>query len=307
MWIAGLMGLVMVTSLLWLAAGFRAAPLPPPPLLVGELPAASPPPTMAMFQLPTGVIHRRAAVAYRGGSFRERRDFAMTAVLVRHPRGDFLIDTGFGRQIEAHFRSMPALFRALSDLERGQPAADQLDAAEYDRRALRGILLTHAHWDHVSGLPDFPGTPVWLPPAERAYVRDGKYSALARSLGDIPYREYAFAGGPYLGFPQSLDLHGDGSLVIVPSPGHTPGSVIVFVTLPGERRYALVGDLAWQQEGISEREEKPWLVRHFVDLDEVGVRQQLLQMAAVTLRFPQIRVLPAHDARGFAELPRLSH
>ncbi|WP_430336319.1 MBL fold metallo-hydrolase [Rhodococcus sp. ACT016] len=37
---------------------------------------------------------------------------------------------------------------------------DQLGAASYDFGGLPGILLTHAHWDHVSGLPDFPDVPV---------------------------------------------------------------------------------------------------------------------------------------------------
>ena len=35
-------------------------------------------------------------------------------------------------------------------------------------------------------------------------------------------------------------------------------SVVVFVTLPGAARYAFVGDLVWQLEGLLEREERPW-------------------------------------------------
>ncbi|HXX84111.1 MAG TPA: MBL fold metallo-hydrolase [Casimicrobiaceae bacterium] len=49
---------------------------------------------------------------------------------------------------------MPFLFRLATDLAQSQPAADQLHAAGYDRGYLRYILLTHAHWDHVSGAPD---------------------------------------------------------------------------------------------------------------------------------------------------------
>jgi glyoxylase-like metal-dependent hydrolase (beta-lactamase superfamily II) len=63
-------------------------------------------------------------------------------------------------------------------------------------------------------------------------------------------------GGPYLGFPTSHDVYGDGSIVAVPAPGHTPGSVIIFVTLYNETRYALVGDLVWQLGGITLREER---------------------------------------------------
>jgi N-acyl homoserine lactone hydrolase len=43
----------------------------------------------------------------------ERRDFSMTGTLVKHPQGDLLIDTGFGRNIAEQFQSMPLIFRAI--------------------------------------------------------------------------------------------------------------------------------------------------------------------------------------------------
>ena len=285
---------------------FCGSPLPPPAPLTGPLPTASPPATMAMFHLPTGVTHRSAGFAYRGGSFTDRRDFSMSAVLVQHPRGDLLIDTGFGRNIDAHFSQMPLGFRLITSYTRGQAAADQLDAAGYDRGQLRGIILTHAHWDHVSGIPDLPGTPVLITAEERRFIAEGgSLTAVARGLPDVKYEEYEFTGGPYLGFPRSHDVHGDGAVVIVPAPGHTPGSVIVFVALPDGRRHAFVGDLAWQTEGIRERQERPWLQRCLADSDAQGVRDNLLRMAAIAARFPEITLVPAHDARGFADLPRL--
>ena len=302
-WLGSVLAIVLVAGgLFWWS--FTAAPLPAPAPYDGPLPPASPPPAMALYQLPAGVIHRTAAFAYRGGSFRDRRDFAMAGALVRHPRGDVLIDTGFGRKIEEQIRLMPFLFRVISDYELLEPAAAQLDAAGYDRKHLRAILLTHAHWDHVSGIADFPGVPVLVTAAERRFVAEGgMVTAVARSLGDVPYEEYAFASGPYLGFPESHDVYGDGAIVVVPAPGHTPGSVIVFVALPSGRRYAFVGDLVWQREGITEREEKPWLQRTLADHDAARLREQLLHVAAIVARFPEIAVVPAHDARAFADLP----
>ena len=284
---------------------FAAAPLPPPAPLEATLPPASPPAEMAVFALPTGVTHRSAAFAYRGGAFGDQRDFAMAAVLVKHPRGDLLIDTGLGRGIESQLDLMPFWFRAATPYTRATPAADQLDAAGYDRHHLHAILLTHAHWDHSSGLADFPGTPVWVTAAERRFIADGGWiSAIARSA-DATYQEYAFDGGPYLGFERSHDVYGDGAIVIVPAPGHTPGSVIVFLALPSGTRYALIGDLVWQREGITQREEKPWLQRTLADGDPAGVRDNLLRMAALAARFPDIVIVPAHDARGYADMPRL--
>ena len=286
---------------------FAAAPLPAPPPFDGPLPSASPPADMAVFQVPTGVIHRSALFAYRGGSYFDKRDFAMTATLVKHPRGDLLIDTAFGRHLDAHLGAMPFLFRAITDYTVFQPAADALVAAGYDPKRLRGILLTHAHWDHTSGVADFPDTPVWVTYEERRYIdAAGVLTVVIRTTPGVRYEEYGFGDGPYLGFPRSRDVYGDGSIVIVPAPGHTPGSVIVFLALPSGKRYALVGDLVWQREGILEREERSWLWRTLADDDPEGVRTSILRMAAIAARFPDLVVVPAHDRRGFAEMPVLA-
>jgi glyoxylase-like metal-dependent hydrolase (beta-lactamase superfamily II) len=245
-------------------------------------------------------------MAYRGGSFSDKRDFAMTAVLVKHPKGDLLIDTGFGRDVDAHFAMLPAFFRAATKFDRSLPAADQLDKAGYDRKSLRAIIVTHAHWDHVSGIPDFPGTPVWVTADERRYIREGgTIMSVARSFTAARYEEYGFEGGRYLGFPKSHDVYGDGAIVIVPVPGHTPGSVIVFLATPHGKRYAMVGDLVWQREGITDREERPWLLRRIADWDERGVSENLVRMVAIAKRIPEMTLVPAHDARGFADMPTL--
>ncbi|MFN0120839.1 MAG: MBL fold metallo-hydrolase [Blastocatellia bacterium] len=295
--------LLLVLSLL---ASHRAAPLPMPAAYAGDWPAATPPAGMAIFHLPTGTIPRNAGFGYRGGSFFEKREFAMSAVLVKHPKGDLLIDSGFGREIDTQFAAMPALVRWGAPYQKKTPAVTQLANAGYDGKKLRGIVLTHAHWDHASGLADFPGVPVLLPAAERGFITNGGFvTVLARNLANVQYEEYGFAEKPYLGFPQSRDLYGDGSVVIVAAPGHTPGSVIVFLTLPNGPRYALVGDLVWLREAITMREEKTWMMRTIVDQAPAGVRENLLRMSALAMRFPDMIIVPAHDARAYEGIPQL--
>lgn len=256
--------------------------------------------------LPTGIVHRNAAMAYRSGRFSDKREFTMSAVLVRHPQGDLLIDSGFGRDIDRQIQLMPSWFRAVTNYARLEPAADQLDRSGYDRKRLHAIVLTHAHWDHAAAIGDFPGTPVWVVAQERAFISFGNFSAeVARSIPNVPYELYRFEHGPFLGFESSYDVYGDGSIVIVPAAGHTPGSIIVFVTLPDGKRYAFIGDLAWQREGIQLREERPWFTRMTADTDPHRVRELLRRMSAIAARYPDLVVVPAHDIRAYATLPTL--
>jgi N-acyl homoserine lactone hydrolase len=266
-----------------------------------ELRAADPPADMKVFQLPTGTYETPAALAFRGGRFRDRRHFTSTAVLVQHPKGDVLIDAELGAQAEDHIRTLPPFRRSPHRL--GATVSEQLDAAGYDRRRLVGVILTHSHWDHVSGL-DSLDVPVLVPQEELTYA--------ARSRGDRVFREvaaghelwvYGFDGPPRLGFPASHDVHEDGSVVIVPAPGHTTGSVIVLVTVRPDRRFAFVGDLAWQLDGIEHGAQRPLLMRMLADSDAAQVRRDLARVTALS---DHLQIVPAHDARGYEGIPLLA-
>jgi glyoxylase-like metal-dependent hydrolase (beta-lactamase superfamily II) len=284
---------------------FSAAPLPMPKPYTGPLPSAAPPKELAVYSVVTGVNNRVAAFGYRGGSFFERRDFSMAGALVKHPKGNLLIDTGFGRHIDEQFATLPWGLRVITPYRVWKPAVDQLSDAGYDRIPLRAILLTHSHWDHVSGLPDFPDVPVWVTPQEHEFIRDGGHGQFGKPFTGIRYEEYGFEGGPYLGFPSSHDVYGDGSIVVVPAFGHTPGGVVIFVTLLIGTHYAFVGDIVWQLDGITLREERPWLFRRQADSDAEGNRENLLRLVALKERLPELIIVPAHDMRGFVRMPKL--
>ena len=256
---------------------------------------------MAIYQLPTGTYDTRAAFALRGGAFRDVRHFAATAVLLRHPKGDLLIDAGFGSRVAAHVHAQPWYARAQYKMEAS--ARRQLDEAGYDLGRLSAVVPTHSHWDHVSGISDL-SVPIWINEDELRYGTekpDGKVWREVSAGHDI--HRYEANGPAYLGFPSSFDVYGDGSVVIVPVAGHTYGSVIVFASLPAGKRYAFIGDLTWQLDGIRHRLERPLLMRKLADVDAARVRENLLRVISIA---DLMQIVPAHDVAAFDGIPRLT-
>ena len=294
---------LLLSGLLVLFWTFTPQRLPVPDGPGPKLPPLAATATIAVAE--TGSMESNAFFAYRGGAL-EKRTFGMDVFVVRHDKDTLLVEAGFGRQLAEHLKTVPWLMRTFSKVRPATPLVDQLASAGLVPGRLMGVYLTHAHWDHIGALPDMPGIPVFVSRAEREFIeQNGEATALAFSFGRLNYRVYDFDGPPFAGFPASHDVFGDGSVVAVQAAGHTPGSVIVFVRT-AERDYALIGDQAWQHEGVDIPAEKPWISREMVDDDAQGVRANLVRLHQLQQANPRLVIVPSHDRRVTATLPRLS-
>lgn len=273
-------------------------------LCLGLLPAwaqpAQPAPRVRFAVLRTATMPTPQGLVVSGGSFGTQVATHFSAFLIEHGDDRFLFDAGLGRRIrEQYAADMPGWNRPFFRLpDSVHPAADLLQAAGIP--PVKRILLSHAHWDHASALEDFPGAEVWLAAPEEAFVRQAASrvgTAWPSQVIDKPVRWKPIGFDPvgHEGFEASLDLYRDGSVVLVPLFGHTPGSMGLFLRLSSGRRFFFVGDVVWSAAALAEGRPKFWLARWFVDQDAGLTQAAIDKIRAAMARDPALVVVPAHD------------
>lgn len=236
--------------------------------------------------------------------------FGATAgtILVRHPAGDLLIDTGNSSHFDDEIQSLPFGTRTKIDLLAGQlktevPLPELLRLVREDPNRLRWVILSHAHLDHAGGLMDLPRVQVLLTQEEIAFARDPRVQAKgyviaahAAKFPDEPTLHFALR--PYEIFDESADLYGDGSVVAVPLRGHTPGSVGIFVNLAPARRLFYVGDAVDDERGFKERSGKPLILRDS-DNDPQRANEIVGRLTQLHEQEPKLVIIPAHGRSAY--------
>lgn len=274
-----------------------------------ELPAATPPAALSFSTLLTAQSRGSAeGVVVAGGRWWVHRRPVQFAVLVRHPQGNFLFDTGLGQQHATQFQANHWLHQQLFAYTMHQDVKTQLASHGMANLPLRWIIPSHMHWDHIGGLPDFPDVPVWTVSAERQHASDGAPPAFLHSqFADVKqWVDLTFDGPPVLGFPNSHDVFGDGSVLLLPLQGHTAGQVGMLLTLPSGQRHLFTGDTTWTLEGIQQPADRSWLLRQILRLDhDVPTNQAaIVHLHVLAQRFPALHMVPAHDENVLEALPR---
>lgn len=230
--------------------------------------------------------------------------------LVEHQQGLVLFDTGMDPAIasDPNYIHSPVgrfLLRKLFRLHIGpEDALDrQLATLGFGTSDVRTAVFSHLHFDHIGGIAHIPQAELLVSRDEWAQLstpRPEKNWVLREHI-ELPtakWRPIDFepTDDPLLApFGGSHDVLGDGSMVLLPTPGHSPGSLSMLVRSNGRPPILLVGDLVYELDSMVDDRvpgvgDAPQLLESFAKAR--NLRQQL----------PDLVVLPAHDASAVEAL-----
>jgi N-acyl homoserine lactone hydrolase len=170
----------------------------------------------------------------------EKQPFAVPCYLVVHPKGTLMWDTGVipDAQVNGSTQGISVVTKTLKSqmAEIGYTAAD-----------IKYLALSHLHSDHTANANDFAGS-TWLvhqnerdamfappPPPGAGRGRGGpQATATYDKLKDSK---------TVILTEKDYDVFGDGTVVIMYAPGHTPGHQVLLLRLKESGPILIAGDL----------------------------------------------------------------
>jgi N-acyl homoserine lactone hydrolase len=180
-------------------------------------------------------------------------DISVNCYLIHHAQGYFLWDTGISDQVASMPDGWYPSNNPATDIHwtRAKTLESQLAGIGVKPSDIRYIGISHTHPDHIGNIERFPTVPVLIQKAEYDYYFAPGKTGIAKPPGDTTptfSKEH-----PVQLIQEDLDVFGDHSVMIVYTPGHTPGHESCLVHLPKTGWVILTGDAVHLQENWNDR------------------------------------------------------
>ncbi len=195
--------------------------------------------SIRLYVLDGGTLKERDGVPY--GLSTEQvppRDLSDVCVLIVHPAGLFLWDTGLNESVNDLKESAepPAPGRARPGDHVRKTLRAQLAEIGYKPSDITFASLSHSHWDHTGNVREFLGATWLLQMRERDVMFAERRPSNFADYEGLQSAKTLLVDGDY-------DVFKDGVVRLVFTPGHTPGHQSLLVKLPKTGAVILSGDL----------------------------------------------------------------
>jgi glyoxylase-like metal-dependent hydrolase (beta-lactamase superfamily II) len=169
-------------------------------------------------------------------------DFVDNCYLIHHTQGWLLWDTGVTDAIAAMPEGQAPPDPRAIHWRRPKTLASQLDQLAVTPNDIKFLAVSHTHPDHVGNVELFPQAMLLVQKAEYEWPSP---LGVGRFKPEHPVTK----------LEGDHDVFGDGSVMIVATPGHTPGHQSLLVKLPKTGAVVLSGDAVhfksnWENRGV---------------------------------------------------------
>lgn len=207
-------------------------------------------------------------------------DFVYSCYLIKHGNDYMLWDTG-------HAMS------AAADVRPKVSVVDQLAQVNVTPEQIKFVGISHYHGDHTGQVGSFPGATVLIGKDDWAAITSPKP---APGVNFKTFTHWISGGGKVEPLSADKDVFGDGTVIILNTPGHTPGHRSVLVKLKDRGNVILVGDAAHFHENYESNGVPTFNVSR---ADTIASLDRIKKLAANI----KATVIIQHDARDVGKLP----
>ncbi len=197
--------------------------------------------------------------------------------LIKHGDDYMLWDTGFGPEAGA---TAPKV--AL---------AEQVAKLGVKPEQVKFIGISHYHPDHSGGAQAFPNATLLIGKGDWEVLQNPP-----KGVNTAPLKHWLSGGGKVEQIPLDHDVFGNGSVMILATPGHTPGHRSVMVKLVKAGPVILSGDAAHFRENYETNGVPSFNIDRAQTLASLDRIKKLVASTKATF-------IIQHDPRDVAKLP----
>jgi glyoxylase-like metal-dependent hydrolase (beta-lactamase superfamily II) len=207
--------------------------------------------------------------------------FVFSCYLIKHGDEYLLWDTG-------HSMTAPNVAPKVS-------IVDQLAKIDVKPEQIKYVGISHYHADHTGQIASFPKATLLIGAKEWEAISSPKP---AEGVNFKPFEGWIKGENKVEPVPTDKDVFGDGSVIMLRTPGHTPGHSSLLVKLAQMGPVILTGDAVHFHENY-DSDGVPWF--NFDRAQTVASIERIKKIASNL----KATVIIQHDARDVDKLPVL--
>jgi glyoxylase-like metal-dependent hydrolase (beta-lactamase superfamily II) len=205
--------------------------------------------------------------------------FVFSCYLIKHDDQYLLWDTG-------HAMTAPNVAPKVS-------LVDLLGQINVKPEQINFVGISHYHADHTGQVGSFPNATLLIGKPEWEAITAPTPAA---GVNFKPFEHWSKGGGKVEPLPNDKDVFGDGSVIVLATPGHTPGHRSLLVKLPQMGAVLITGDAVHFRENY-ETNGAPWF-----NYDRAQTLASMDRIKKLVANFKATLIIQ-HDARDIEKLP----